>query len=69
MDKIMFSYMLDISRVSAQTIFSMNIGKDLESELMQTSDMLMLNYLYILLAVTLFVFVVHQFRKAFRKKK
>ena len=53
----------------AQVYAASNIGKDLEAELMQTSDMLMLNYLYVLLAVTLFVFVVHQLRKAFRKIK
>ena len=53
----------------AQVYAASNIGKDLEAELMQTSDMLMLNYLYVLLAVTLFVFVAHQLRKAFRKIK
>ena len=53
----------------AQVYAASNIGKDLEAELMQTSDMLMLNYLYVLLALTLFVFVVHQLRKAFRKIK
>ena len=53
----------------AQVYAASNIGKDLEAELMQTSDMLMLNYLYVLLAVTLFVFVVHQLRKVFRKIK
>lgn len=53
----------------AQVYAASNIGKDLEAELMQTSDVLMLNYLYVLLAVTLFVFVVHQLRKAFRKIK
>lgn len=53
----------------AQVYAASNIRKDLEAELMQTSDMLMLIYLYVLLAVTLFVFVVHQLRKAFRKIK
>ena len=46
-----------------------NIGEDLVAELSKTGDMLMLNYLYILLGVTAFVFVVHHARKAFRRIK
>ena len=55
--------------IMEQVYADSNIGKELEAELMQTSDMLMLNYLYVLLGVILFVFVVHQVRKAFRKIK
>ena len=46
-----------------------NIGEDLVAELSKTGDMLMLNYLYILLGLTAFVFVVHHARKAFRRIK
>ena len=61
---------IENNKISMEQVYAAsNIGKDLEAELMQTSDMLMLNYLYVLLAVTLFVFVVHQLRKAFRKIK
>ena len=55
--------------IMEQVYAEANIGKELEAELMQTSDMLMVNYLFILLGVTLFVFVLHQVRKAFRKIK
>ena len=55
--------------IMEQVYAEANIGKELEAELMQTSDMLMANYLFILLGVTLFVFVLHQVRKAFRKIK
>lgn len=55
--------------IMEQVYADSNIGKELEAELMQTSDVLMLNYLYVLLGVILFVFVVHQIRKAFRKIK
>ena len=61
---------IENNKISMEQVYAAsNIGKDLEAELMQTSDILMLNYLYVLLAVTLFVFVVHQLRKAFRKIK
>ena len=61
---------IENNKISMEQVYAAsNIGKDLEAELMQTSDLLMLNYLYVLLAVTLFVFVVHQLRKAFRKIK
>ena len=55
--------------IMEQVYAEANIGKELEAELMQTSDMLMVNYLFILLGVILFVFVLHQVRKAFRKIK
>ena len=55
--------------IMEQVYAEANIGKELEAELMQTGDMLMVNYLFILLGVTLFVFVLHQVRKAFRKIK
>ena len=55
--------------IMEQVYAEANIGKELEAELMQTSDLLMVNYLFILLGVTLFVFVLHQVRKAFRKIK
>ena len=55
--------------IMEQVYAEANIGKELEAELMQTGDMLMVNYLFILLGVILFVFVLHQVRKAFRKIK
>ena len=55
--------------IMEQVYAEANIGKELEAELMQTGDMLMVNYLFIILGVILFVFVLHQVRKAFRKIK
>ena len=51
-----------------QAFANPTIGKELESKFMQTSDMLKRDYLCVLLAVIIFVFVVHQNRKAYRKK-
>lgn len=44
-----------------------NLGPELEAELSQASDMIMLNYLFILLGVIVLVFVLQRIRKAFRK--
>lgn len=52
-----------------QVYVDANIGEGLAAELTKIGDMLMLNYLYILLGVIVFVFVLHRVRKAFRKIK
>ena len=46
-----------------------NLEKELVVELTKVGDKLMLNYFYILLAVIIFVLVLHRVRKAFRKIK
>ena len=48
---------------------SSNIGKELEAKLTQIEEMLTLSFFATLLGVIVFVFVVHQLRKAFRKIK
>ena len=41
---------IENNKISMEQVYAAsNIGKDLEAELMQTSDILMLNYLYVLL--------------------
>ncbi len=48
---------------------SSNIGKELEAKLTQIEEMLTLSFFATLLGVIVFVFVVHQLRKVFRKIK